>query len=39
MVTLNSLTAIYRAALYRYAAVGAVSEQFDQALISGAFKR
>gem|GEM_PF-77161 len=34
----STLTAIYRAALYRYAAVGAVSEQFDQALISDAFK-
>ncbi len=34
----STLTAIYRAALYRYAAVGAVSEQFDQALIADAFK-
>ena len=39
MILSSTLTAIYRAALYRYAAVGAVSEQFDQALVAGAFKR
>jgi len=38
MILSSTLTAIYRAALYRYAAVGAVSEQFDQALISDAFR-
>jgi Family of unknown function (DUF6159) len=35
----STLTAIYRAALYRYAVDGAVSEQFDQALIRDAFRR
>jgi len=39
MLLSSTLTAIYRAALYRYAVDGAVAEQFDQTLINDAFRR